>query len=136
MAGQKTDDRDVQLGQRIAERRKRSKLTQRKVADRFGMSAAQLQKYEKGVNRISAIHLAILSRMTGVPVSDFLDGIPRIDEEPGPGFHDVTQVDYAANDPWVGLARVVAQHVSERFTETGRREFTAAIDVLRRELEP
>lgn len=136
MAGQKTDDRDVQLGQRIAERRKRSKLTQRKVADRFGMSAAQLQKYEKGVNRISAIHLAILSRMTGVPVSDFLDGIPRIDEELGPGFHEMAQRDYAANDPWVGLARVVAQHVSERFTESGRREFTAAIDVLRRELEP
>ena len=136
MAGQKTDDRDVHLGQRIAEQRKRSKLTQRKVADRFGMSAAQLQKYEKGVNRISAIHLAILSRMTGVPVSDFLEGIPQVDDGPGPGFHEMAQLGYAANDPWAGLARVVARHVSESFSESNRREFTAAIDLLRRELDP
>ena len=63
MAGQKTDQRDAYIGQRIAEERRRASLTQRRVAQSFGMSAAQLQKYEKGTNRISALHLEILARM-------------------------------------------------------------------------
>ena len=116
----------------MAERRKRSKLTQREVADRFGMSAAQLQKYEKGVNRISAIHLAILSRLTNTPVSDFLDGIAQ--DPSMPGFSDQGQQIYAADDPWSGLARVVARHVSQTFSEQSRREFAAAVDSLHREL--
>ena len=45
MAGQKTDQRDVYIGQRIAEQRRKASLTQRRVAQSFGMSAAQLQKY-------------------------------------------------------------------------------------------
>ena len=134
MAGQKTDDRDVLLGRRIAEQRKRSKLTQRAVADSFGMSAAQLQKYEKGVNRISAIHLAILSRLTNTPVSDFLDGIPHPDEATERGFSESTQQGYSS-EPWSDFARAYARQVVGTFSEAQRRELSAAVDVLSRELK-
>ena len=134
MAGQKTDERDVLLGRRIAEQRKRSKLTQRAVADSFGMSAAQLQKYEKGVNRISAIHLAILSRLTNTPVSEFLDGIPHPDPETERGFSDNGQQPYAA-EPWSDLARAFARQFVETFSEDQRRELSAAVETLSRELK-
>lgn len=134
MAGQKTDERDVLLGQRIAEQRKRSRLTQRVVAESFGMSAAQLQKYEKGVNRISAIHLAILSRMTGTPLSDFLDGIPHPDEAVERGFAEGPQPPLAA-EPWSNLARAFARQVAESFTEEQRRELSSAIEAFGRELK-
>lgn len=134
MAGQKTDERDLHIGRRLTEQRKRAKLTQREVAGSFGMSAAQLQKYEKGVNRISAVHLAILSRLTGTPVAEFLDGLPHLDEVPASGFAEDDQEAYTANDPWSGLARVVARHVTETFDETSRREFASAINMLNRAL--
>ncbi len=132
MAGQKTDERDIHLGRRIAEQRKRARLTQRKVANSFGMSAAQLQKYEKGTNRISAIHLGILSRLTGTPVSEFLAAIPQMDEVEG--FAEAAQEEHAASDPWSGLAAIVARHVSDHFSEDSRRDFVAALDTLSREL--
>ncbi len=134
MAGQKTDERDLLLGRRMAEQRKRSKLTQRVVADSFGMSAAQLQKYEKGVNRISAVHLAILSRLTNTPVSDFLDGIPHPDATVERGFSESAQQGYAV-EPWSDLARAFARQFVETFTETQRRELSAAVEVLSRELK-
>ncbi|GJE57281.1 helix-turn-helix domain-containing protein [Methylobacterium thuringiense] len=134
MAGQKTDERDIHLGLRMAEERKRSHLTQRKVAQSFGMSAAQLQKYEKGVNRISAVHLEILSRMTGVPIGDFFEGIPHLDDVPDRGFSDAEQHAFVPEGLWAGLALVMAKHVVNTFDEPNRRDFASAVDTLQREL--
>ena len=131
MAGQKTDARDVHVGQRIAMQRKKAALTQKRVAQSFGMSAAQLQKYEKGTNRISAIHLETFSRMTGVPVEYFFHGMKRTDDVPAGGFGERPQQPYdAEQEPWAGLAEVVAQHVDAHFHETSRREFASAIKAL------
>ncbi|GJE19043.1 helix-turn-helix domain-containing protein [Methylobacterium marchantiae] len=134
MAGQKTDARDVHVGRRIAEQRKKSSLTQKRVAQSFGMSAAQLQKYEKGINRISAIHLEILSRMTGMPIDYFFDGMNRSDDIPLQGFSEPPQQAFAeqsrSQNSWIGLVDVVAKHVTENFSEKGRREFAAAVQAL------
>lgn len=134
MAGQKTDERDAHLGRRMAEERKRNQLTQKRVAQSFGMSAAQLQKYEKGVNRISAIHLEILSRMTGVPIAQFFDGIPRLGDAGDDGFGESDQAAFNDAAGWDGFASLVARHVSDNFSESNRREFASAIDRLQREL--
>ena len=130
MAGQKTDARDAYVGQRIAEQRKKASLTQKRVAERFGMSAAQLQKYEKGVNRISAIHLESFSRMTGVPVAYFFEDLVHTEEDTATGFSEQAQQSYAAGDGWMGLVEVVARHVREHFSEEHRRELAAAIHAL------
>ena len=129
MAGQKTDRRDVYVGQRIAEQRRKASLTQRRVAQSFGMSAAQLQKYEKGTNRISAVHLDIFSRMTGVPMDYFFKGMPRTDDFTPPGFGDAEQSSLAG-DSLQGLAEVVGRHITDHFSEDARRDFAAAIRAL------
>lgn len=134
MAGQKTDARDVHVGQRIAELRKRASLTQKRVAQSFGMSAAQLQKYEKGTNRISAIHLETFSRMTGVPVEYFFDGLERTDDVAATGFAEAKQDLYGVRDPWQGLVDVVVRHVIEHFSEGHRRDLAAAIHALDQKL--
>ncbi|WP_019906646.1 helix-turn-helix transcriptional regulator [Methylobacterium sp. 77] len=134
MAGQKTDARDVHVGIRIAEQRKRSSLTQKRVAQSFGMSAAQLQKYEKGINRISAIHLEILSRMTGMPIDYFFAGMDRSDDVPLQGLGEPPQQAFVpqaeSQGSWTGLVEVVAKHVKENFSEANRREFAAAVHAL------
>jgi transcriptional regulator with XRE-family HTH domain len=140
MAGQKTDARDVHVGQRIAEQRKRASLTQKRVAQSFGMSAAQLQKYEKGTNRISALHLDTFSRLTGVPIAYFFDGLEHEGSVPsggeaGPGFSEASQQAYAADNPWLGLTDVVVQHVNAHFPEPERRRFAAILQAIGRKLD-
>ncbi|KQP38360.1 XRE family transcriptional regulator [Methylobacterium sp. Leaf104] len=135
MAGQKTDGRDVHVGQRLAEQRKKASLTQKRVAQSFGMSAAQLQKYEKGTNRISAIHLDTFSRLTGVPIAYFFDGMDRGDEPMSPeaappGFSESSQQVYAADNPWLGLADVVVKHVNSHFPEQDRHRFAAILHAI------
>jgi transcriptional regulator with XRE-family HTH domain len=133
MAGQKTDQRDVYVGQRIAEQRRKASLTQRRVAQSFGMSAAQLQKYEKGTNRISAVHLDIFSRMTGVPMDYFFTGMPRNDDFVAPGFSEREQS--ALSDGGLkGLAEVVGRHITENFSEEARRDVADAIRALETKL--
>jgi transcriptional regulator with XRE-family HTH domain len=134
MAGQKTDQRDAYIGQRIAEERRRASLTQRRVAQSFGMSAAQLQKYEKGTNRISAVHLEILARMTGVPLDHFFQGMKRLDDIPLEGFGEDRQQPYSGEGEWQGLVEVVARHVDEHFSDASRRDLAAAIHALDRKL--
>lgn len=73
MAGQPATDVDVRIGERICAARIRARLTQRTVAAAIGVSAAQLQKYEKGTNRISAIALSIIAKLSGAPIASFFD---------------------------------------------------------------
>lgn len=134
MAGQKTDQRDVYVGQRIAEQRRKASLTQKRVAESFGMSAAQLQKYEKGTNRISAVHLDIFSRMTGVPLEYFFQGAPRLDDVTATGFSDAAQQSYRAEGNLQNLAETVARHVSDNFPDTVRRDIAAAAQLLSKRL--
>jgi transcriptional regulator with XRE-family HTH domain len=133
MAGQKTDQRDVYVGQRIAEQRRKASLTQRRVAQSFGMSAAQLQKYEKGTNRISAVHLDIFSRMTGVPMDYFFKGMPRNDDFIAPGFSEREQ-STLSEAGLKGLAEVVGRHITENFSEEARRDVADAIRALESKL--
>ncbi|MCJ2011307.1 helix-turn-helix domain-containing protein [Methylobacterium sp. J-076] len=133
MAGQKTDQRDVYIGQRIAEQRRKASLTQRRVAQSFGMSAAQLQKYEKGTNRISAVHLDIFSRMIGVPMEYFFRGMPQGEEGGQDGFAEEAQTPFAEGG-LTGLAELVGRHINETFTDETRRDIAAAVHILERRL--
>lgn len=133
MAGQKTDQRDVYVGQRIAEQRRKASLTQRRVAQSFGMSAAQLQKYEKGTNRISAVHLDVFSRMTNVPMDYFFRGMPRTDDAGHEGFRDADQVSLAEGN-LQGLAEMMGRHITENFSEEARRDLAVAVQALGRKL--
>lgn len=69
------DPVDIHVGQRVKIRRKSLKLTQQELGDTLGLTFQQVQKYERGANRISASKLFIISETLDVPISYFFDGL-------------------------------------------------------------
>ena len=65
---------DRVVGQRIRWRRRDLKLTQERLGELLELTFQQVQKYEKGVNRVSAGRLYEIAGVLGVPVSYFFDG--------------------------------------------------------------
>ena len=74
---------DELVGQRIRWRRKELKWTQEQLSERLSLTFQQVQKYEKGVNRISAGRLYEMSRVLEVPVFYFFDGAEEYLSLPG-----------------------------------------------------
>lgn len=70
------DSVDVHVGQRLRVRRSLLGLSQEKLADALGITFQQVQKYEKGTNRVSASRLYKLSNILEVPVSYFFSKLP------------------------------------------------------------
>lgn len=67
---------DVHVGHRIRIRRTLVGLTQSQLATSVGLTFQQIQKYEKGANRVSASKLYEISHVLDVPVSFFFDDLP------------------------------------------------------------
>ena len=65
---------DRVVGQRIRWRRRELKLSQEQLADLLSLTFQQVQKYEKGVNRVSAGRLYEIASVMGVGVNYFYDG--------------------------------------------------------------
>ncbi|ESQ14814.1 MAG: hypothetical protein N838_30995, partial [Thiohalocapsa sp. PB-PSB1] len=65
---------DRHVGQRVRVLRAARNMTQAELAQRIGLSAQQLQKYEIGVNRISASRLYDMARVLGADPNDFFEG--------------------------------------------------------------
>jgi len=69
------NDIDIHVGQRLRVRRSLLGLSQEKLAESIGITFQQIQKYEKGVNRISASRLYQFSKTLQVPVSYFFEDL-------------------------------------------------------------
>ncbi len=67
---------DVHVGARLRQRRTLLGMTQTNLGNAIGLSFQQMQKYERGANRISASRLFALSRVLDVPVEYFFEEIP------------------------------------------------------------
>jgi transcriptional regulator with XRE-family HTH domain len=65
---------DVELGRRIRLRRVEIGFSQSELADQLGVTFQQVQKYEKGVNRVGASRLQQVATALDVPVTFFFDG--------------------------------------------------------------
>ena len=65
---------DIELGKRIRLRRVEIKISQSELADKLGVSFQQVQKYEKGVNRVGAHRLQQIASALNVPITFFYDG--------------------------------------------------------------
>ena len=66
---------DAQVGNRVRIRRMLIGMSQEKLGDLLGLTFQQVQKYEKGVNRIGAGRLFEIARILGVPIDIFYDGV-------------------------------------------------------------
>ncbi len=69
---------DIQVGNRVRIRRMLIGMSQERLGDLLGLTFQQVQKYEKGVNRIGAGRLFEVSRILNVPVDFFYEGVNAI----------------------------------------------------------
>ncbi|MGB3754375.1 MAG: helix-turn-helix transcriptional regulator [Parerythrobacter sp.] len=71
---------DVHVGKRIRHRRWMVAMTQQQLAERVGIKFQQIQKYETGMNRVSASRLWDIAEAVDVPVAFFFEGL---ENQPG-----------------------------------------------------
>ncbi len=67
---------DVRVGARVQQRRVLLGMTQTDLGDAIGLTFQQVQKYERGTNRISASRLLALTRVLNVSIEYFFEGMP------------------------------------------------------------
>lgn len=85
---QKTDGpnpTDVYVGGRVRLRRTLLGMSQEKLGEAIGLTFQQVQKYERGANRVGASRLYDLSRVLDVPIAFFFDDMPAASAERGRG---------------------------------------------------
>ncbi len=82
---------DVHVGSRVRLRRTLIGMSQEKLGHALGLTFQQVQKYERGTNRIGASRLYDLSRVLDVPVSYFFDSMENDTQESGTAFADAPQ---------------------------------------------
>lgn len=67
---------DIHVGSRIRLRRTLLGMSQERLGEALGLTFQQVQKYERGLNRVGASRLFDLSRVLDVPISFFFDDMP------------------------------------------------------------
>jgi len=77
---------DTYVGSRIRLRRTMIGMSQEKLGDSLGITFQQIQKYEKGANRVGASRLQAIAGILGVTVSFFFDDAPGADQQHVVGF--------------------------------------------------
>lgn len=84
---------DIHVGARIRLRRNMLGMSQEKLGEKLGITFQQIQKYEKGTNRVGASRLQAISSILNVPVAFFFEDAPNQESAGGKGFAE----DGAAN---------------------------------------
>ncbi len=85
---------DIHVGSRVRLKRTMQSLSQEKLGESLGVTFQQVQKYEKGANRIGASRLQQISSILQTPVSFFFDGAPGHDSARAGGFAEGGSQDY------------------------------------------
>ena len=67
---------DIHVGSRIRLRRKVLRMTQEQLGEQLGVTFQQVQKYERGSNRVGAGRLFSLAKSLDVPITYFFEGLP------------------------------------------------------------
>jgi transcriptional regulator with XRE-family HTH domain len=83
MSVKRPDPVDVEVGHRIRIERLARGLSQTALANQLGVTFQQVQKYEKGVNRVGAGRLTKIAEVLGVPVGSFFSGKEVLESEVG-----------------------------------------------------
>ncbi len=99
---------DLHVGNRVRQRRRLIGMTQQALAEAVNIRFQQIQKYENGVNRVSASRLWELAEALRVPVTYFYEGLgePAVTFEEVNGDHDATlDADPFKNTDTVALIR-------------------------------
>ncbi len=98
---------DVHVGGRVRVRRRLINMTQESLADMIEVTFQQVQKYERGTNRISASKLFAIAESLEVPISYFFDGLDETaGERPGSESSEQTIQSFLRTSEGLELARL------------------------------
>jgi transcriptional regulator with XRE-family HTH domain len=106
------DPIDRYVGSRVRMRRLMLDMSQEKLGNELGITFQQVQKYEKGTNRVSASRLQEMSYILQVPVPFFFEGAPQIAGRVGKGAEAPSPAyisDFLANSDGLKLVRAFTQ---------------------------
>lgn len=87
---------DKHVGSRVRMRRMMVGMSQEKLGEHLGITFQQIQKYEKGTNRIGASRLQQISLVLGVPVAFFFEGAPTVGPD-GDGVEEASSPAYVSD---------------------------------------
>ncbi|MFL5016360.1 MAG: helix-turn-helix domain-containing protein [Rhizobium sp.] len=87
---------DIHVGSRIRLRRTMLGMSQEKLGESLGITFQQIQKYEKGTNRVGASRLQNISNILNVPVSFFFEDAPG-EHSPGGGGMEASSSNYVVD---------------------------------------
>lgn len=87
---------DKHVGSRVRMRRMMVSMSQEKLGEKLGITFQQIQKYEKGTNRIGASRLQQIANVLGVPVGFFFEGAPVLDGS-AKGFSEAASPAYVSD---------------------------------------
>ena len=85
---------DVHVGRRVRLRRTLLGMSQEMLGNALRLTFQQVQKYERGVNRIGSSRLYHLSQILDVPVSYFFDDMPDLGKSAAPGLSEAPSEPY------------------------------------------
>lgn len=88
---------DIHVGSRVRLRRNMLGMSQEKLGESLGITFQQIQKYEKGTNRVGASRLQAIATILGVPVSFFFEDAPDMPSAPGGGFREDNATSYVVD---------------------------------------
>ena len=89
---------DVHVGSRVRLKRTLDKMSQEKLGEALGVTFQQVQKYEKGTNRIGASPMQQIAQTLGVPISFFFEGAPGSeDSADGDGMREADAATYVTD---------------------------------------
>ncbi len=88
---------DKHVGSRVRMRRMMLGMSQEKLGDALGLTFQQVQKYEKGTNRIGASRLQQIAHILQVPVSFFFEGAPQTAGLPAGGMAEAPSPAYVSD---------------------------------------
>lgn len=89
---------DVHVGSRVRLRRTMAKLSQEKLGEALGVTFQQVQKYEKGTNRIGASRMQQIAETLNVPISFFFADAPGADnEQASEGMEEADSANYVVD---------------------------------------
>ena len=91
----KPNPTDIHVGSRIRMRRNMLGISQEKLGENLGITFQQIQKYEKGTNRVGASRLQAISDVLGVPVSFLFEDAPGQDSSSFKGFAEDSSINHA-----------------------------------------
>jgi transcriptional regulator with XRE-family HTH domain len=86
---------DIEIGSRVRMRRISIGMSQEKLGDMLGLTFQQVQKYEKGMNRITVARLVEIAKILKVDIDFFFNGLK--DGKAGPGFAESGAPPYVAD---------------------------------------